>query len=85
MPHQRPVAKRWQHVFENAPNKDSRIRIICLALSAAKSDESSCNGDEQMATTSTKKNARKPWHGFAIEIGPDTDLGGEGLLMSVML
>ena len=34
-----------------------------------------------MATTSTKKNARKPWHGFAIEIGPNTDLGGEGLLM----
>jgi hypothetical protein len=33
------------------------------------------------ATRSTKKNARKPWHGFAIEIGPDTDLGGEGLLM----
>jgi hypothetical protein len=33
------------------------------------------------ATTSTKKSAWKPWHGFAIEIGPDTDLGGEGLLM----
>ena len=34
-----------------------------------------------MATTSTKKNARKPWHGFAIEIGPDTDLGGDGILI----
>jgi len=33
------------------------------------------------ATTRTKKSARKPWHGFAIEIGPDTDLGGDGLLM----
>jgi hypothetical protein len=24
-----------------------------------------------------KRTAWKPWHGFAIEIGPDTDLGGE--------
>ena len=36
-------------------------------------------GDEQMATT--KKNAWKPWHGFAIEIRPDTDLQGDGLLV----
>jgi hypothetical protein len=28
-----------------------------------------------------KKNAWKPWHGFAIEIGPDTDLRGDGLLI----
>jgi hypothetical protein len=35
-----------------------------------------------MATKRTaKKNAWQPWHGFAIEIGPDTDLGCEGLLM----
>ena len=35
-----------------------------------------------MATTkTTKKNAWKPWHGFAIEIGPDTDLRGEGILI----
>ncbi len=33
-----------------------------------------------MART-TKKNAWKSWNGFAIEIGPDTDLGGDGLLM----
>ena len=32
-----------------------------------------------MATT--KKDAWKPWHGFAIEIGPDTDLQGDGLLV----
>ena len=31
--------------------------------------------------TTTKKNAWKPWHGFAIEIGPDTDLQGDGLLV----
>jgi hypothetical protein len=36
-------------------------------------------GDKQLATT--KKNAWKPWHGFAIEIGPDTDLQGDGLLV----
>ena len=30
--------------------------------------------------TTTKKNAWKPWHGFAIEIGPDTELS-EGLLV----
>jgi hypothetical protein len=29
----------------------------------------------------TKKSAWKAWHGFAIEIGPDTDLRGEGILM----
>jgi len=28
-----------------------------------------------------QKKRMEPWHGFAIEIGPDTDLGGEGLLM----
>jgi hypothetical protein len=39
-------------------------------------------GDKQMATTkTTKKNAWKPWHGFAIEIGPDTDLGGDAILI----
>ena len=27
------------------------------------------------------KQAWKPWHGFAIEIGPDTDLRGDGLLI----
>ena len=30
---------------------------------------------------SAKKNAWKPWHGFAIEIGPDTDLQCDGLLV----
>jgi hypothetical protein len=30
--------------------------------------------------TTTKKNAWKPWHGFAIEIGPDTELS-EGILV----
>lgn len=29
----------------------------------------------------SKKQAWKEWHGFAIEIGPDTDLRGEGMLM----
>lgn len=33
-----------------------------------------------MATRSTKKSAWKPWHGFAIEIGPDTQLA-EGLVV----
>jgi hypothetical protein len=33
------------------------------------------------ATKSTKKNAWKAWHGFAIEIGPDTDLRGDGMLI----
>ena len=32
-------------------------------------------------TKTTKKSAWQPWHGFAIEIGPDTDLGAEGILM----
>jgi len=27
------------------------------------------------------KQAWKPWHGFAIEIGPDTDLGGDSFLV----
>lgn len=36
-------------------------------------------GDQPMAAT--KKNAWMPWHGFAIEIGPDTDLQGDGLLV----
>jgi hypothetical protein len=36
-------------------------------------------GDQQMAAT--KKDAWRAWHGFAIEIGPDTDLRGDGLLI----
>jgi len=34
--------------------------------------------------TTTKKNAWKPWHGFAIEIGPDTELS-EGILMQELV
>lgn len=30
----------------------------------------------------TKKQAWKPWNGFAIEIKPDTELGGYGLLIA---
>jgi hypothetical protein len=38
-------------------------------------------GDISEMARTTKKNEWKPWHGFAIEIGPDTDLRGDGLLM----
>ena len=31
--------------------------------------------------TKTTKTAWKAWHGFAIEITPETDLAGDGILM----
>jgi hypothetical protein len=35
-------------------------------------------------TKTTKKSAWQPWHGFAIEIGPDTELS-EGILMQELV
>ena len=32
-------------------------------------------------TTRATKSQWKAWHGFAVEIGPDTDLRGDGLLI----